>query len=87
MVTNLSDASSQTAPIIKNNGLLNLRAYRCLNIRLGMPDNRWDDGVETSSCQRRKVSFQIAIALDQRADEFGHQHAAPTLTSGIYFRY
>src|ERR1700685_2892452 len=67
--------------------LLKLRAYRCPSIRLGMSDSRRDDGMETSSCPRLKVSFQFAIVLNQGFAKCGDQHAASILTSRTCHRH
>src|ERR1019366_9390701 len=67
-----TEVSTKTGQVhIPFAALLKLRAYRYLGARIGMSDNRCDDGVETPLCQRRKVSFQFAIVFNQGVAKFG----------------
>lgn len=46
-------------------------AYRRPGAGLRTQDDRWNDGVETSRCQRGEVAFQLAVAVNQCIAEFG----------------
>ena len=48
---------------------------------LGTKDDCWNDGVETSRCQRGEVLFQLAVAFNQCIAEFGDQHAPSILAA------